>query len=145
MHDYWDDNLIFKSIIPIYNCPSRRGPTVVKLDNSNFHALMDYAAAVPGNVGDNPVTTMWQGGDFTVPTAAIYFGVIVRAQTQSGLVTPASIVDGLSNTLVLGEKRLETDLYSVGDWHDDCGWIDGWDPDVLHVSPSAPFKMGSPA
>lgn len=38
--------------------------------------------------------------------------------------------DGLSNTFIIGEKRLVSTRYTVGDWHDDRGWTDGWDPDV---------------
>jgi prepilin-type N-terminal cleavage/methylation domain-containing protein len=135
-----DDNLIFKAIVPAYNCPSRRGPTVVQYNSTLDHALMDYAAAVPGHIGDDPVVTMWQGGDFTLPADADYYGVIVRAKTQSGAITVARVLDGLSNTLVFGEKRLETDLYKIGAWYDDRGWTDGWDPDVLRVTTISPIQ-----
>jgi prepilin-type processing-associated H-X9-DG protein len=136
-----DDNVIFKSVVPIYSCPARRGPTVVKYNSNLDHALMDYAAAVPGTgIGQSAETTMWQGGDFTLPADADYNGVIVRAKTKSGLVTPARIDDGLSNTLVFGEKQLQTPAYNVGDWHDDRGWSDGWDPDVLRVTVQIPLQ-----
>jgi len=49
-------------------------------------------------------------------------------------ITFAKITDGTSNTLVLGEKRLQPANYDVGDWHDDKGWSDGWDPDMLRVT-----------
>ena len=41
------------------------------------------------------------------------------------------ITDGSSNTLVIGEKRLQPSNYLVGDWHDDHGFTGGWDPDIL--------------
>jgi hypothetical protein len=41
------------------------------------------------------------------------------------------IVDGSSNTLVIGEKRVQPSLYAIGEWHDDRGWTDGWDPDTM--------------
>jgi prepilin-type N-terminal cleavage/methylation domain-containing protein len=41
------------------------------------------------------------------------------------------IEDGSSNTLVLGEKRLQPGKLTTGDWYDDRGWTDGWDPDTL--------------
>jgi prepilin-type N-terminal cleavage/methylation domain-containing protein len=44
------------------------------------------------------------------------------------------IEDGSSNTLVIGEKRLQPYLYAFKDWHDDRGWTDGWDPDTLRCS-----------
>jgi prepilin-type processing-associated H-X9-DG protein len=46
-------------------------------------------------------------------------------------ITFAKISDGSSNTLVLGEKTLDPNLYLVGEWYDDKGWTDGWDPDTL--------------
>jgi prepilin-type N-terminal cleavage/methylation domain-containing protein len=135
-----DDNTIWKTVIPIYNCPSRRPPVIVKYNSTLDHALMDYAAAVPGTNGEDPPSTMWQGGDFVEPLNSIYYGVIVRAKTKSGLVTPDRITDGISNTLVFGEKRLATDNYFIGDWHDDRGWTDGWDPDVLRVTVISPIR-----
>ena len=46
-------------------------------------------------------------------------------------VTMAMIEDGTSNTLLIGEKRLASSRYDTGDWHDDRGWSDGWDPDTI--------------
>jgi prepilin-type N-terminal cleavage/methylation domain-containing protein len=135
-----NDTAIFKAIVPTYFCPARRGPTVVKYNSNLDHALMDYAAAVPGaGIVQGAETTMWQGSDpFVLPVNSNYDGVIVRAKTKSGMVTPARIEDGLSHTLVFGEKRLQSDVYAVGDWHDDRGWSDGWDPDVLRVTTVLP-------
>jgi prepilin-type N-terminal cleavage/methylation domain-containing protein/prepilin-type processing-associated H-X9-DG protein len=45
--------------------------------------------------------------------------------------TVARILDGTSKTLLVSEKRLLTSRYDIGDWHDDRGWSDGWDPDTL--------------
>jgi prepilin-type N-terminal cleavage/methylation domain-containing protein len=139
-----NDPIVWKAIVPQYNCPSRRGPTIVKFNSDLDHALMDYAAAVPGDNSEDTYSTMWKvpGGDFTEPLDSVYYGVIVRARTKSGLVTVARIEDGLSNTLVLGEKRLATDRYSIGEWYDDRGWTDGWDPDVLRVTVISPIQDG---
>jgi prepilin-type N-terminal cleavage/methylation domain-containing protein/prepilin-type processing-associated H-X9-DG protein len=136
-----DNPLVFKTVVPIYFCPSRRNPTIVRYNSNLDHALMDYAAAVPGNDGQDVATTMWQGGDFTLPPNCRYNGVIVRApapRTKSIRVNAAQIRDGLSNTLVFGEKRLNSDRYAVGDWMDDRGWSDGWDPDNMRVTVIAP-------
>jgi prepilin-type processing-associated H-X9-DG protein len=43
----------------------------------------------------------------------------------------AGITDGASNTMMIGEKRLKPANYMAGDWHDDRGWTDGWDPDTM--------------
>jgi prepilin-type N-terminal cleavage/methylation domain-containing protein len=76
-----------------------------------------------------------------------FFGVIVRSNRWvksdpnkpeiSGFYTPitfAKITDGSSNTMVVGEKRMIPSLHLIGAWHDDKGWADGWDPDVLRVT-----------
>ncbi len=79
------------------------------------------------------------------PTYYGFWGVIVRSDLcvncpsdGETMVTGfyekisfAQITDGSSNTLVIGEKRLQPSLYDVGDWHDDRGWSGGWDFDGL--------------
>ena len=35
---------------------------------------------------------------------------------------------------MFGEKRLNMTLYRRGDWHDDAGWSDGWDPDIIRTT-----------
>jgi hypothetical protein len=41
--------------------------------------------------------------------------------------------------LAIGEKMLRTPNYLVGDWHDDRGWTDGWDPDIVRYTALQPF------
>jgi prepilin-type N-terminal cleavage/methylation domain-containing protein len=58
------------------------------------------------------------------------------------------IVDGSSNTLVLSEKKLQPSLYEIGEWSDDRGWSDGWDPDTLRSTicqprPDADTSVGA--
>ncbi len=130
--------------VPLYNCPSRRGPTL----RPNGYYMGDYGAVVPGDSND-----LWGGSIWSVPTTAQYFCVIVRSQTVRAPARMASILDGTSNTLVITEKRLNNTLYFINDWHDDCGWADGWDPDVIRataygVQPDAPsgvngYEIGS--
>ena len=52
------------------------------------------------------------------------------------------IIDGTSNTMMISEKRLKPENYAIGDWHDDRGWSDGWDPDIIRCtgSPLGPDK-----
>jgi type II secretory pathway pseudopilin PulG len=104
-------------------------------------------------------------GDFgsanltTIASYVGYMGVIVRSdwcatcspKKRMGWYTKISfdkITDGSSNTLVLGEKWLQPQYYQVGDWHDDMGWADGWDPDTLRSThcipmPDQDFRPGS--
>jgi prepilin-type N-terminal cleavage/methylation domain-containing protein/prepilin-type processing-associated H-X9-DG protein len=58
---------------------------------------------------------------FPIPTRIGYFQKISHSQ----------ITDGSSKTLVVSEKRLVPSKYETGSWHDDRGWTDGWDPDIM--------------
>ena len=176
-----------QTVVPMYNCPSKRGPTLHP-DYGKY--LMDYAAAVParsraqastasgsypairdytepnpaknwGTVGCSQME-FWgnlggQGMRYEADINAMaanpaskssyvgFWGVIVRSnycaapvcapeKQITGFYTPISfeqITDGSSNTMVLGEKQLQPSAYAIGDWHDDVGWTDGWDPDTL--------------
>lgn len=128
---------MWTNIVPIYFCPSRRLPVFY----NNTYALMDYCAVTPddvwrgtGNVG-NPADPIW-----TVPTTCIYNGVIVRTRCVPGQVRMTDIKDGTSNTVMLSEKRLNSNNYQTGDWHDDRGWTDGWDPDIIRQGASLPAR-----
>ena len=35
---------------------------------------------------------------------------------------------------MIGEKRLHPNDYRGGQWHDDMGWSDGWDPDQMRAT-----------
>ena len=54
------------------------------------------------------------------------------------------ISDGTSNTMVISEKLVQPQYYKGGvsggsyDGYDDCGWADGWDPDVLRSTSYPP-------
>jgi prepilin-type N-terminal cleavage/methylation domain-containing protein/prepilin-type processing-associated H-X9-DG protein len=141
--------------IKMYNCPSRRGPTQYPEDPSAW--LTDYAAAQPGTTYKDPGEYYGRSdcGDYgcvdDLKADMKFWGVIVRtnwvadptaapgrpptaAYSVPGLPGPTAIkriTDGVSKTLVVSEKRLHPDRYQQGDWHDDRGWSDGWDPDTM--------------
>jgi hypothetical protein len=116
---------------------------------------MDYASATPalgstlGNTGD-----LWNGEIWNVPANKKYSGVIVRTPIRdqgggnwqpNGASVPGgfeTITDGSSNVLLISEKRLNIRAYDSGDWHDDRGWTDGWDPDVIRCTCIKPFPDG---
>jgi prepilin-type N-terminal cleavage/methylation domain-containing protein/prepilin-type processing-associated H-X9-DG protein len=53
----------------------------------------------------------------------------------------SEIVDGLSNTMVLAEKLVRSDLYEGGtSVSDDRGWTDGWDPDTVRFTGFPPLS-----
>jgi prepilin-type N-terminal cleavage/methylation domain-containing protein/prepilin-type processing-associated H-X9-DG protein len=126
--------------VPAYFCPSRR--THAKQAD---RTLNDYASATPSNdltLGN--ATWLWRGGSgeadpiWTVPQNAIWFGVIIRKPGKTRPIHFSGITDGSSNTLVVSEKRVDISLREIGAWHDDRGWTDGWDPDIIRFTGIAP-------
>jgi hypothetical protein len=124
--------------LPIFNCPTRRSntlyPTQVRAINTDFVdrvARTDYAAnagTVFLDVGPGP--TSLTEGDSTMymwpeyPATGICFQ---RSQVQV-----AEITDGLSNTILAGEKNLPRESYTTGeDRGDDQSMYSGDDFDTL--------------
>lgn len=159
--DQQRDRFVRGTPVPFYNCPSRRGATVVyvRADEGDGQqnaceegcALSDYASSTPANLLDlnRPSFDPWfwqgvrHGNVLAAANQMIRFngqkypvsfeGVIVR----TGMSKPCKarrITDGLSNTMAIGEKRLHSDLYQIGATHDDIGWTDGWDSDIIRYT-----------
>jgi prepilin-type N-terminal cleavage/methylation domain-containing protein len=94
-------------------------------------------------------------GSATLPADNYVFdGLVVRTPWRYANKTFASGVsmavklkectDGLSNTLLVAEKLVRTDLYEGGSWSDDMGWADGWDPDQLRSTALQPLNDVDP-
>ena len=150
--------------IPLYNCPSRRGPT-----RPNGSWLICYAGANGGPTRtedpdhfedylhdaddgySNHQNVLYWGcllctpgppasvlGSLAPELMPVFRGIIQRSGSVNGIVYPwvrtvkmAQVTDGTSNTLILGEKRLQPSKYETGAWYDDRGWAGGWDPDIV--------------
>ncbi len=118
--------LIDTQIVPAYYCPIRRSLRVY-----HGQAVCDYA----GNAG----TVSGSGSD----------GVIVR--TGTGKLTIQSILDGTSNTLLLGERRINM-MYidkpgSTNDWGDNEPYCrPQYDSDAVRIAiPSGGSWIGPAA
>jgi prepilin-type processing-associated H-X9-DG protein len=153
VHGLRNTGQIERTAIAGYFCPSRRSPT---RDTVNLSAayLMDYAAAVPARSRGQlaKITTASYDTAYLAPSGpdtagcnreefwGYRGGPIHRDAFQAkktGFYSPitfAKISDGSSSTLVVGEKFLIPSRYLIGDWHDDKGWADGWDPDTLRCT-----------
>jgi len=132
-------------VIPIFNCPARR--LAKQHPSQGNRVLADYCAITPadaaGNPGNGSWDQYWMGDTWgTGYRGAIYNGMIYRTFSAGGPVTLPKVTnaDGLSNTVMITESWKNIKNYEAGDWHDDSGWTDGWDPDVVRYSASPPMR-----
>jgi prepilin-type N-terminal cleavage/methylation domain-containing protein len=112
--------------IPAMFCPTRRAPEAFLggawygPSGTYLHAQTDYAAS---NLEND--------------------GVVVRTNSDqtwgSGApITTASIIDGTSNTMVVGEKRLNVIALGNFQGDDNEGYTSGWDHDVIRYTDRSP-------
>jgi len=150
--------------VPFYICPARR--KAVNVSNQGNRGLMDYAAATPmhNTSSTDPAAqpsgyneaTYWDGHRadrnyttriWSIPDAGSqFYGLIVRGGVVGrsvNLNAQGQVLDGPSNVLLVSEKWLHSRRYLSGDWHDDSGWRDGWDPDNVRFTGDPP-RMDAP-
>ena len=140
-----NSGLVYAQNPKIYQCPSRRTNAT-----QGGRVLMCYASATPADA-PNSWDQFWYGQVWDVPVNANYRGIIVRKLSPAGSnivprISMTAITDGTSNTLLVAEKQLNPRNYVFGDWHDDCGWADGWDPDIIRYTgftPASDDRYGS--
>jgi prepilin-type N-terminal cleavage/methylation domain-containing protein/prepilin-type processing-associated H-X9-DG protein len=93
------------------------------------------------------VRTPWR---FTDCPAGVTCSAATANAPAKGMVVPgvpsavkmSQIADGTSNTMVIAEKMIRSDLYEGGSASDDRGWSDGWDPDVVRFTGYPPLSDG---
>jgi prepilin-type N-terminal cleavage/methylation domain-containing protein/prepilin-type processing-associated H-X9-DG protein len=95
------------------------------------------------------VRTPWR---ITTAATATAPAVGERPNGAPSATKPQEITDGLSNTIVIGEKVVRSDLYEGntdgsgnGSRSDDRGWSDGWDPDTVRLTALPPLSDGDTA
>ncbi len=144
------ERIVAVKIVPTYFCPSRRAPTA-----QEKRYLMDYASSVPTHINLNSSQApsfdygeYWCGigaHDRNVDGAAkcTALGIIARAPRYGTATKVSQVTDGLSSTMMYGEKWLRSDSYDTGAWYDDRGWTDGYDPDVVR-STALPPRLDDP-
>jgi prepilin-type N-terminal cleavage/methylation domain-containing protein/prepilin-type processing-associated H-X9-DG protein len=151
-------------VLPIFTCPSRRAakqhPSQANRFLMDYCSVTPGKITSNGKGGythnwdDSNGDNYWGGATGNDGGAAgiwpapnqVYEGIIVRtpwAPNANGVfattggtppTTFATITDGASNTLMFGEKCLQPMNYEQGDWCDDRGWSEGWDPDAVRGS-----------
>ena len=107
--------------IPTYFCPSRRSP-----EEFNGYGMMDYAAsggtALPNYIAaDTPYNCYFR---------TLLPGIIKR-NSEGGCVRIPEVMDGTSNTIMLGEKSFDMAYYGKVKADDNEGFSIGYDQDVI--------------
>lgn len=114
--------LIISAAIPAMYCPSRRPANALPAAASWYgpsgtyqHGQTDYAASVATGANDG-------------------FMVYTKADQTGNLMHFSDMIDGTSNTLAIGEKRL--DLRGLGSYQgdDNEGYSSGYDHDVIRFT-----------
>ena len=140
--DYDKGKLIITTAVKVYYCPSRRNPSTFTRTDGHVaatygvtpnptslpFAFTDYAGAIGNNSGDN--------------------GMIVRTFNHTTNSVPGSkrrepiriqdAMDGLSNTILLGDKRLALGSLNRGPGDDNEGYCSGWDQDTIRRTDQLP-------
>jgi prepilin-type N-terminal cleavage/methylation domain-containing protein len=134
--------------VPFYFCPSRRSPSTQEVKQGIFRYLMDYASTVPTNRNLDQIPEFdwgefWCGAEPTSKNKDSTFictalGIIARSPRYGKATRPDQVTDGLSQTMMYGEKWLNPSQYQTGSWHDDRGWTDGYDPDITRSTAQPP-------
>ena len=119
------DDLVRERTIPIYFCPSRRS-SARNVHRGTPRGLNDYVGN--GGIRTRP-RAYWGNGN--------QGGFMVRS-IHSPVMTPASILDGLANTLMVGEKSVHYQYYDVASCADNEGWSTGWDWDTIRWGNRSP-------
>lgn len=114
LHRNPDDSVFSRTALKAYHCPSRRSARLY--GDGDGHAAIDYAGC--DGTGDN--------------------GMLVRLGV--GPIGLSAVSDGLSNTVMLGEKRLKKDRFGTSE-DDNEGWADpGWDSEIFRRAAQDPDR-----
>ena len=129
--------------LPLLNCPSRRPSTAFPNTSAHYNANLAPTVArscYAANAGDGPYGNIWPEGPTTLALGDNPYYVWSESQ-QTGVIyqrsqtTFSAIVDGTSQTYLLGEKHIQSTYYTNGlDWGDDESMYAGYDIDVCRWS-----------
>jgi prepilin-type N-terminal cleavage/methylation domain-containing protein len=136
------DKEVINSTVDAYFCPGRRSPQLVE-----GRGMLDYA----GNAGTSKV------GVFSDGWAMLgngLDGVVVRSATANqdpsyaedyshSIIPSRHIEDGLSNTMLVGEKAMNLSFLGQPQPDDDAGYVEGWDWDTVrwgYFQPSPDYQ-----
>jgi hypothetical protein len=129
------------AVVPTYFCPARRSPRVFRHNpggwyppftspNPKLHAQADYAASIANNSDIN---------GFLQRTFNHDKGDGVPGTPRRPPIRITDLIDGTSNTLIAGDKRLRASHLHDFQGDDNEGYTSGWDHDTLRRTDLAPL------
>jgi prepilin-type N-terminal cleavage/methylation domain-containing protein len=122
------DVVVAGSYIPIYNCPSARGPTRFPYSQAGWGGQPHYMIDYLGNGGS---WGSWNA-PFDKSINSLDGPLVPSSGTSKVTVRLASVFKGTSNTMLAGEKYLHRqNATTAPTCNDDQGWTDGWDNDTM--------------
>src|SRR5438876_592438 len=112
---YYDQTTFdYKAQVSVYFCPGRRdAPQICQIPEDNAASTMlgtlgDYAVAAGDNTTD-PVTA----SDLVGATGAMIIGIRSSTGAWDSRTNFASVSDGLSNTIFIGEKHVQMNQFGL--------------------------------
>ncbi|MCC6127110.1 MAG: DUF1559 domain-containing protein [Pirellulales bacterium] len=129
------DATVASTPVPYYSCPSRRRATIYPYSPLGPSVLSDYG----GNAGDGDENN----GPFSgviVPCFPMYYR---KGPGYDRSLKEKNIVDGMSHTLLAGEKFVASNWYKGGSWGDNAGYVTGWGWDEVRFV-QVDLKTGQP-
>jgi prepilin-type N-terminal cleavage/methylation domain-containing protein len=133
-----DSNKVAQTVVEMYFCPSRRLPCTVYSITSGLpdgpRGAIDYA----GNGGNSTPVYPADNAYLFAPGPMKKNGTVVP-RTNIVHINSPNIPDGLSSTILVGEREVNRKWLGNGQGYDENnGYIDGWDWDTIRWSHNVP-------
>jgi prepilin-type N-terminal cleavage/methylation domain-containing protein/prepilin-type processing-associated H-X9-DG protein len=113
------------TLVPAFFCPSRRAPMRIYDSRYGDNGMIDFAANAATDMTGRYGGSM--GNGLNAPVCRRYNGTNLR-NSPIGF---HSIVDGLSNTMLVGEKSVDISNLGTNQTDEDQGFVSGWDWDTV--------------